>query len=158
MNTFYAVLKPAEVNGRLAAHDGKLVVHLPNYFILDKDLPVVEDGSTQVFEVDVPDDLLDIVDEGKGPKPRIWSGARGQRSRSQDLVTVAIRSLPSADKTGNQLAQARAAFATLPREVQVAAVVLSNPEVSAALAGKSEGDINIWADATLKQYAASQQA
>lgn len=139
MTPFYIVVKADEINGKLAARDGKLLVHLPNYFALHEQLPVLTDDSKQVFKVNVADGMFAVIDEGHGPQPRLWSGAKGERSRPMDLVTVEVTAV------GDQLAD-------LPSNVQLAAAVVANTEAAQVLAGRTNEQIIDWANNTLIDF------
>lgn len=157
MKLLHLVIQTGDINGKLAAFNGKIVVHLANYTILHEQAPVITDSIFQVFKVLVPENILDMVDEGQGPKPRIWVGTKGQRNSQGDMATVEI--VPEhaiIDENGNPANVASQAFAAFPREVQVAAVLTNAPDVSAKIEAKSQGDINKWASETLNAFIATQ--
>lgn len=143
MHVFFAVLKPDEINGRLAALGGKLLAHLPNYFPVYRSLPVVKDESHQIFKVLVPDDLFDELHEGDNVQPRLWQGAKGQRTRPMDLVTVEVMAVGSTASDD---------LADLPANVQLAGAIIGNPDAVPAIAGRTLEQIRAWADDTLVQF------
>ncbi len=139
MIPFFIIVKADEINGRMAANNGKLLVHLPNYFPMHRSQPVIADEAKQVFKVLVADDLFDEIDEGGVIQPRLWQGAKGQRSRPQDLVTVEVCA------AGNDLSD-------LPPNVQLAAAIVANAEVAPVLAGRTAAQITEWANTQLELF------
>jgi hypothetical protein len=139
MTPFFIIVKPDEINGRLAALGNKILVHLPNYFPVYHSQPVIADDSKQVFKILVADDLFDEIDEGGVIQPRLWQGAKGQRSRPGDLVTVEVTA------ASNDLSD-------LPPNVQLAAALVANAEVVPVLEARTVGQINEWALAQLTQF------
>jgi len=153
MKTLHILIHNGDINGKLAALNGKLVVHLPNYTKLYEQAPVNTDSAFQVFKVLVPEDQMDIINEGQGPHPHIWAGTKGQRHSAGDLVSVEI--VPEhalIDGGGSPTSLAAMAFAEYPGELQVAAVMFGAPDVAAKLANKSPDDINKWAKETLDEH------
>lgn len=156
MKLKHILIANGDINGKLAALNGKLLVHLTNYTYLFDQAPKVTDSALQAFKVLIPDNLIDIVDEGKGPQPRLWLGTKGQRNQLGDLVTVEI--VPEhaiIDESNNASAVASQAFAAFPADVQVAAVLVNAPEVAAKIEARSQGDINKWANDTLNAFVAA---
>ena len=149
--SLFAVVSPSQVNTKLAVLDDKVVVHLPNYMPLHEQAIDPKDSSKSVFNVLVDQDQLDYVDSnGSGYRqPHLWVGPKGQRPRPQDLVTVEI--LP--------VGAAAPALEALPKEVQLAVVILTQePAALAKIEGLTADGLTKFATEALAAYTAAQKA
>lgn len=140
MHTFFAVFKPDEINGKLAAIDGKLLVHIPNYFLIYRTPPAINDGVNQVYQLQVPDDMFAETQEGDVLQARLWQGAKGERTRVGCLVTL-------------EVATASQDNSDLPSNVQLAAAIVANSDVVPAIAGRTGDQVREWAHNTLNEFA-----
>jgi len=147
---YFIVCRPEQVNGRLAAHDGKLLLNLPNYTELLTEAPVVTDGALQVFEIEISLDQVKVQQNGSRTEHLVWAGERHSRSRPGELVSVQVRSLVefvSRGVTHNTPAQiAGMTFAGYPPNVQLSATILTVDDATLVAAGMSP-DIRKWAHA-----------
>ena len=157
----YIVVKPEEINGHMAAHGGKLLVHLPNYFITSPTLPPKPaDGSSQVFKILVETkDIYEVMDGGK-KLTLIWRGVHGQRTNPQDLVSVEVLPVDTTTTASPAVALASAlptevckeAFAEYPDPVKIAAVIASVDPALLATLPTAAGQLKVWADSQLAAY------
>lgn len=158
----FIALKPGEVNGNLAAHDGRIVVIVPNYTEVFEQQPDVKDGITQVFQVEVPDDEVQLQQEGTRSRILLWKGDQHARTRGADKLTLPIVSLiplgeAVAAKSPAEVAQA--ALAGLPQEVQLAALVVGvGPEVlgAAGLTTEQGHTLRTWAQQRVSRWSSEQ--
>jgi hypothetical protein len=159
----YIVLKPGEVNGNLAAHEGRLLVIVPNYTEVFEQPPAITDGISQAFQVEVQDDEVQIQQEGTRSKILLWKGDQHSRSRSADKLTLPILSLiplglsAVATKSPEEIAQL--ALGALPPEVQLAALVVGVSHQVLAAAGLSAEQghaIRTWAQQRVARWSAEQ--
>jgi hypothetical protein len=158
LRTLFIVVKPEEINGHMAAHGGRLLVHLPNYFIASTELPPKpSDGNSQIFKVLVePKDVNEFVDGGK-KMTVIWRGDHRTRSNPQDLVSVEVLPVNVGDPAA-AVAKAlptdvcKEAFAEYPDQVKIAAVISSADPALVATLPTAPGQLKVWADSQLEAY------
>ena len=155
---YFLVLRPEQVNGRLVAHLGKLLLNLLNYSELLVAVPPITDESLQVFEVEVPLDLVQVQPEGDRVRHLLWAGEKYGKHRPNDLVTISIRSMvPFVSDAAKKdpTAIAGATFAGFPPAVQLAATILSISDEVLGSAGINP-TVRAWAqDQVTKQSAAA---
>ncbi len=127
--TYYLVVRPEQINGKLAAHSGIIVLHLPNYTEVLVERPTIKDDALQVFEVIPPAGELRVVSDGGVDKHLLWKGDLIARSRPHEVVSVEVRTLTPAPEY-NPTQAAQSAFGGYPVKVQLAAVaVQATPEI-----------------------------
>lgn len=150
-HAYFFVARPEEVNGRLAAHGNKLLLNILNYTELLVEQPVITDESLQVFQIEVPADLVKVQQEGDRNAHLLWSGEKHGRSRRGELVTVQVRSiLPFVtDGAGDvdPAAVAGAVFAAFAPNVQLGATILNVDDSTLASLGLNPSAAKAWAQA-----------
>lgn len=164
LHNLYVVLKHGDINGRLAAHDGKIIVILDNYTQVYPEKPEQPaDGNTHVYAIQVRDDDLVIDRQDTGDSWRIWLGDKGSRTRPQDKASVRIApacapfGVEASDAPGSPKEAAIAVFDSLPEDVKLAAVVdLISTKTLVDL--KDIGDViaarlKAWSSSRLAEYA-----
>lgn len=156
--TLFVTVRPEDINGHLAAHGGKLLIHLPNYFVTSLHQPKITDASLQVFKILVdPQDVNEYTDGGK-PMTLIWRGDKRSRNMPHDLVSVEVLPVTAGDPTAAvtkalPVEVCKEAFSEYPDQVKIAAVVASaDPELVATLP-TAPGQLKAWADSQLEAYA-----
>jgi hypothetical protein len=160
---FYIKVTPGEINGFLAAQGGKILFHVPNYTELFEQPPVANDESHQVFLVGSPEDEIRTISDGGVQKTYVWKGDPQARSKPQDKASLEILSLVpfvTAVAVMDPVAAAKAAFADMPADVQLAAVIQANtldtltalPEISPARASA----LHMWAGSCVNAFIESQ--
>jgi hypothetical protein len=157
----FITVRPEVINGHMAAYDGKLLVHLPNYFLVATTQPgKPADGVSQVFAVHVdPNDVNEITDGGV-LKTYIWRGGKSNRAQPHEMVSVEITAIGAAGSgaappAGDPVEVAKAAFGEYPEPVRIAAVVANAPAELVGAIPSGPGQLKVWADSTLAQYVAS---
>lgn len=90
-HVFHIVIKPHDVN--LAAQDGRLLIIVPNYSEVFDKAPVVTDGQSQVFQVEVDSEEMAEVKNGNVKELRLWKGDTNSRARPQDKHQLPVASL-----------------------------------------------------------------
>lgn len=129
-HVLFIARRPHEVNGQLAAHDGRLLLIVPNYTQVHAEPPAITDGQSQVFALEVKhDEVVEQMDNGQR-KLILWTGDPQARSRPHDKLTLPIASLIPLGgvDTDTAVDKARLAFAELPDAVKLAAIIASVPE------------------------------
>ncbi len=164
---FYIHVKPAEINGCLAAQGGKLLLIVPNYTEVLPEAPKLSDESHQVFLVGVPEDEVRHISENGVAHHYVWKGDPLARSKPQDKATLEVMSLAPfaaigdvAAPSGDPVEAAKAIFAGLPADVQLASIMstvdeatlLKMPEMSPARIAP----IQMWAKATVDAHIKAQ--
>jgi hypothetical protein len=135
VHLLYACLKPEEVNTRLAAHDGRLLVILPNYLEVFDTPPKVTDGISQVYMIEVNDEEVQAQSDGGRSKIMLWKGNQAARDNKADKLMCPIASLIALGGStelreaaqDDQADALRAVFGSLPAEGQLAAVLRTVP-------------------------------
>jgi hypothetical protein len=170
VHLLYVSLKPAEINSRLAAHEGRLLAILPNYLEVFDTPPKVTDGISQVFAIEVLDTEVQAQVDGPRTKILLWKGNQGARDNSADKLMVPIASLIALGggteiREASQEGQAdalRAVFGSLPPEGQLAAVIRTvPPETLDGLPGMNpvqRDSLLKWADVKLAAAASASAA
>lgn len=148
----FVVVRPEQVNGKLAAIGGKILLHLPNYTEVLRVRPTVKDDALQVFAVaPIADELREVVDNGR-LRILLWKGDMTARSRPHEIVSVEVLPLPSALSADEQ---AKASFGDLPKLVQLAGVLetCSNEDLLAADGAlKGVPDVRAWSRNVLTEH------
>jgi len=156
MSTYFCVVRPEQINGKLAAYDGQIVYHLPNYTEIFIEEPALNDSSLQVFTIEVRDGEVRQYQNGEKIQHLLWKGDQLSRSRPQDLVSVAI--VPTQKTLPSDVA--KAAFSGLPKLVQLSAVLsqISDSELAGAANIFSEPDqVRNWTKEVMESYLATQK-
>lgn len=151
--TFLVIVRPEQINGRLAAHGGKLLLNLLNYSELLTEMPVVKDDALQVFEVEVDEEQVRVQQEGPRELHLLWAGEKHARSRPGDLVTVQVRSLVEASGQLDPVAAAGQVFSNFPPKVQLGAAILNVDDAAIAAAGLVPAAARKWAQEQVSQLA-----
>lgn len=165
-HTLFAILRHGDINGRLAAQDGQLLLIVDNYTQLYPELPPVPaDSNTHIYAVTADDEDLAIEMDNGVQVWRVWKGDKTSRQRPQEKAMLPIRSLkgaPTAATFGDPSTApadvARAAFAELPESVRLAAVLASVscqalidlPDIGPAITQR----LKTWADKVLNDHVA----
>ena len=166
IHSLFVILKHGDINGRLAAHGGKLLVILDNYTRVYPELPETPaDENTHIFGIEVADDDLAIDKQDGGDQWRIWIGDKGSRSRPGEKCSATIYSLkPMANAPQAALADPKEAaailFDGLPDKVKLAASIAAVP-VQTLVDLQDVGDViaarlKTWATETLTAYGTEQ--
>lgn len=121
--SFFLVVRPEQINGKLAAHNGQILLHLPNYTEVLADRPEIKDDALQVFEVIPAADEVRNQPESGQPRYLLWKGDQIARSRPQEVVSVEVRSLKPVEPI-DPVKAAQAAFGSYPVSLQLAAVAM----------------------------------
>jgi hypothetical protein len=157
LRTLYVTVKPEEINGHMAAHGGRLLVHLPNYFIASNELVKPTDNSLQVFKVLVdPKDVNEFTDGGK-KMVVIWRGDHKNRNNPMDLVSVEVLPVNVGDahaavEKALPTEVCKEAFAEYPDQVKIAAVLASADPALIATLPTAPGQLKAWAESQLESY------
>lgn len=149
---YFLVCRPEQINGRMAAHGGKLLLNVLNYTELLVERPVLTDDNLQVFEVEVGLDQVRVQPEGDREVHLVWAGEKHARNRPSELVTISVRSLVGFVSDGavqDPLAVAGALFADYPPAVQLAAVLVNLDDVTLVDAGLDPAKARTWAKARI---------
>jgi len=165
IHSLFVILKHGDINGRLAAHGGKLLVILDNYTRVYPALPETPaDENTHVFGIEVADDDLAIDKQDGGDQWRIWIGDKGSRSRPGEKASATVYSLkPLANEPGPTPLEAKEAaailFDGLPDGVKLAAAIAAVP-IQTLVDLQDIGDViaarlKEWATTTLTTYGAA---
>jgi hypothetical protein len=167
IHTLYIVLRHGDINGRLVAQDGRILLIVDNYTELHPQLPGQPvDGNTHIYQVEALDDELAIESDGGREVWRVWKGDKSSRQRPQEKAMLPVRSLvdvqaalPSAATATSPEDAARQAFGELPEEVRLAAVIASVSDrtlidlrdIGSVIAGR----LKQWAEQRLTRHVAS---
>lgn len=162
--TLYITVRPEQVNGKLAAHGGRVLAHLPNYFpVSDVPPPKLTDASLQQFAIQVEPDQVNIVIDGGVRKVYLWKGPKNSRQFENDLVTVGILPLgtgvagavPSPAEIALKTLPVdlvREAFNEFPEPVRLAALIASSDDALLSSLPTAPGQLKAWAEAQLRTY------
>jgi hypothetical protein len=166
--TLYITVRTEQVNGKLAAHNGRLLVHLENYMEVSDTLPPKpKDATLQQYAIQVEADDVNIVMDGGVRKVYLWKGPKISR-QFPTLVSVGILPLGtgSASAVPSPAAIAlktlpvdlvREAFNEFPEPVRLAAIInASDPGLLSSLPSAT-AQLATWADGVLKAYSEQTQ-
>lgn len=161
--TLYITVRTEQVNGKLAAHNGRLLVHLENYMEVSDTLPPKpKDATLQQFAIQVEADDVNVVMDGGVRKVYLWKGPKVSR-QFPTLVSVGILPLGtgSASAVPSPAAIAlktlpadlvKEAFQEYPEPVRLAAIIAgSDPGLISSLP-TGPGQLAPWAEQQLKAY------
>lgn len=119
-HSLYLVRKPGEIV--LASLDGQIVMIVDNYTEVFETPPQITDGVSRAFVVEVPhDEVIQRMDNGVN-RLFLWKGDPKSRERPHDKHQLPVQSLMAMSK-GDPAEMARSAFAELPEEVRLAAII-----------------------------------
>lgn len=154
MKTYHLLFHPSKIDLRLVLQDGKVLAHLPNYHLVLPEAPENTDGAMQLLKFEVPDSLVNIVNDGGVDKHYLWAGDRGTRSNPNDLVRVEIAHVGAQAAVTSPPMTARDAFVAFPPAVKLAAVITALPEVvrQTGISVEAEAVLLAWADRTVNDF------
>jgi len=90
----YIIRKSGDINGKLASLEGRILIIVDNYTVVHAEMPELPtDGVSHIYEVEVPEEDLAVVNESGKDVWYIWRGEKGSRARAIDKAQVPVRSL-----------------------------------------------------------------
>lgn len=165
---------PNQLAGFMQVHEGKVCAIVENYAEVFVEPPVLTDGTSHVWAIEVDPSDVKVFQDGDRTKLMLWRGDKGSRTKPQDKLTLPIYTMEVAQSmlialqgagaaapvAADPVEAAKAAFAEIPAEVQLAAVIGAVPV--SVLEGLPEmtparaSAVSNWATATVAAYMTAQ--